>query len=116
MSSLPQNPDVHDTLPDSDASTWSDYWDCHRWELGPSVHEAMTRPLTAEEVEHFAYHPAPAPCPGCGELAEPEDLDRFGCCMWCRAGGEGSGEPLPNRYTPDAFNAVARIAAAPHTD
>jgi hypothetical protein len=36
MNSLPQNPDARDTLPESDATEWSAFWDCFRYELGPA--------------------------------------------------------------------------------
>ena len=93
MNSLPQNPDTRDTLPESDASTWPGWTDSFRLELGP------------EPVRL---------CPLCGEPAEPSDLERFGCCMWCRAGSDA--EPGPYRYTLSEFERVAAIAARPHVD
>jgi hypothetical protein len=75
----------------TDASTWPSWTDAWRFELAGL-------------------------CPLCGEPAEPEDLARFGCCMWCRAGAEGDAEPGPYRYTLAEFERVARVASRPHVD
>jgi hypothetical protein len=86
--------------PESDPSTWPAWTDNWYW--------------VPTDADGPAEGPGPAPCPLCGELAEPSDLERFGCCMWCRAGSDA--EPSPHRYTPSEFERIARVAAAPHLD
>ena len=120
--------DVRDTLPDSDASTWSDYWDCHRWELGlePGPSDVDRLGQAAETLERAAaFLDGLSPIAG-GAPAEPSPadlIDRLGCCLWCRTEGDAEpscrhdGEPArPHHYTPSEFARVAAIVARPHLD
>src|SRR6516162_9514972 len=69
--------DVRDTLPDSDASTWSDYWDCHRWELGlePGPSDVDRLGQAAETLERAAaFLDGLSPIAG-GAPAEPSPAD-----------------------------------------